>query len=97
MSDFVRFDTINSTYEVDKENDRIRRIESDHEPTPRQSEDGVWDEFATIEGLEEGGPALIVWDEEKLDDDNKPIDGTIPCTYTSEIQTIYKPDGVNNE
>lgn len=42
------FKTLNSTYELDRENSRIRRLEGLDAPTPRQGPDGEWKTYATL-------------------------------------------------
>lgn len=81
--------TENSIYEVDEEDNRIRRVNSNHEPTPRQEEDGVWQEFGTVEGLEEGSPMLIIWGS---DEDEEYLE----CTHTSTIQKIVSEVDLND-
>lgn len=51
--------TRHSVYEIDPDNNKIRRIEGDNPPTPRQGEDGVWQE-AHVQRLVFGG-LLITW------------------------------------
>ena len=57
----MRFLTMNSIYEVDEQNKRIRRLEGANDPTPNQGEDGVWREYVSLDPCQ--GGYLIVWDE----------------------------------
>ena len=56
----MRFLTMNSIYEVDEQNKRIRRLEGANDPTPNQGEDGVWREYFALQSV--NGGYLIVWD-----------------------------------
>jgi hypothetical protein len=55
------FTTDNSTYEIDRQNKRIRRLEGLNKPTPRQGTDGVWKEYAGITRIVIGEQVLIIW------------------------------------
>ncbi len=76
------FHTRNSSYEVDLDRKRIRRLAGHSNPTPRQGLDGAWKDFQRISELSVGAGALIVWSEE----------GTIPSTFTSPIVKIIEKD-----
>jgi hypothetical protein len=76
------FHTRNSSYEVDLERKRIRRLSGHNRPTPRQGQDGVWKDFQRISELSVGAGVLIVWSEE----------GTIPSTFTSPIVKVIEKD-----
>jgi hypothetical protein len=55
------FKTRNSTYEVDAENKRIRRIKGLAEPTPRLSPDGEWKDYREITPVTTFHPVQITW------------------------------------
>lgn len=55
------FKTENSTYEVDFDETKIRRIEGSHKPTLRQGHDGDWKPYESITCPMAGATALIVW------------------------------------
>jgi hypothetical protein len=48
-----------SVYEVDREQCRIRRLVSDHEPTPRQGPDGQWRSYEDLRYMADG--MFIIW------------------------------------
>lgn len=75
------FKTMNSAYEVDLENNRVRRLHGKDAPTPRQGADGDWREFVQVIGLQEKSDGVIfVWSPGKI-------------TQTSPIVEIdYRPD-----
>ncbi len=52
-----------STYEVDKLEKKIRRLNGVTDPTPRMGEDGKWRNYLKLypEPLQVGESALIVW------------------------------------
>ena len=52
---------MNSIYEVDEQNKRIRRLEGANDPTPNQGEDGVWQGYSSL--IPCRSSYLIVWDE----------------------------------
>jgi hypothetical protein len=51
-----------SAYELDKDNNKIRRLEGAIDPTPRQGPDGEWKTFEFCSQVCEGRPVLIVWE-----------------------------------
>ena len=53
--------TQNSTYEIDPERQRIRRLEGRNQPTPRQGADGEWKHYAAISPIMVGLPVRILW------------------------------------
>ena len=59
------FHTEYSTYEIDLEGRRCRRLDSTHEPTPNQGEDGTWREYEHITPIvpEVGTALFIAWGE----------------------------------
>lgn len=86
-----------STYEVDLENKRIRRLSGEHDPTPRQGRDGDWRSYLEITPIEVNAPVGIFWDpkttpklqetqalEEQLGCDL----GAAPATLTSPVRSI---------
>jgi hypothetical protein len=42
----TRIETLNSVYEVDEENKRVRRVSGANEPTTFQAADGEWQEYS---------------------------------------------------
>lgn len=71
------FKTQNSTYEIDHDSKRVRRLTGAALPTARQGQDGEWKPFVEAVGLELGQQALFVWG-------NNP-DGSLKCTQTGII------------
>lgn len=55
------FVTSNSTYEVEHDLSRIRRLVGSSNPTPRQGKDGEWRTYEAISPIEIGTIVLIVW------------------------------------
>jgi hypothetical protein len=62
--------TLNSTYEVEQDPCRVRRLGGDNDPTDRQGEDGEWMDAESVFFV--SGGMLIHW-------------GGIRCTLTSEV------------
>jgi hypothetical protein len=73
------FATENSTYEVDRNGHRIRRLNGTHVPTPRQGEDGAWKHYEQISAVVVGAEVLIIW---QFDD------GIARATSTSRVRTV---------
>lgn len=71
-----------SIYELDKENNRIRRLEGTENPTPRQGADGEWKVFKHCSEVLEGWGVLIRWE-------------GIRSTITSPVKTIASPSNTN--
>lgn len=59
--------TLNSTYEVDWDTNRIRRIHGTNEPTTNQSADGEWQQAESLHKMAvPGGRVLyMVWNTDK--------------------------------
>ncbi|MDZ7577316.1 MAG: hypothetical protein U0904_03975 [Candidatus Nanopelagicales bacterium] len=78
--------TLNSVYELDLDSRRIRRMASDHEPTPHQSDtpDGAWKDCLDVAICDDG--LMIVW---RVDHE----DGLAITrrTFTSPIMSIDGP------
>lgn len=74
----TRIATQNSTYEVDEENKRIRRLDGVLDPTPSQGTDGEWQPYTAVT-QHPSGVLVIEW---PLGEKNSPY------TVTSRIQTI---------
>lgn len=55
------FRTENSTYELELDEGKVRRIRGDLKPTTRQGEDGEWREYESITCPMVGATVLIVW------------------------------------
>jgi hypothetical protein len=51
-----------SVYQVDPIQSRVRRLEGNASPLPRQGKDGEWKEYWTISEIEVGLPVCIIWD-----------------------------------
>ncbi len=82
------FKTENSTYEVDHELKKIRRLYGDGDPTNRQGKDAEWREFSKISPVTIGDPVLIVWEISS--------DGTaLKATQTSFITDIINAKDAN--
>lgn len=77
----VHVRTRNSLYEVDRENKRVRRLTSNHDPTPRQGPDGEWTSFEEVVGLQPGVSMVIIWSQE---------DAVPKTTRTSTIQSVQR-------
>ena len=57
------FQTISgSTYELDLEVKKIRRMEGIDNPTPRQGVDGEWKTFEKCSEIIVGMPLLVIWE-----------------------------------
>lgn len=52
--------TQNSTYEIDEDAKRIRRLQGVNEPTQYFGEDGVWQEYDELVSLWHGG-VVVHW------------------------------------
>lgn len=57
----MRFNTLNSTYEVDVANKRVRRLCGVNEPTSSQGSDGEWKSYESCYGIEVGRSATFIW------------------------------------
>jgi hypothetical protein len=82
------FKTQNSTYEVDSESKKIRRLYGADDPTDRQGKDAEWRDFEKISPVVIGDPVLIIWEVNET--------GTaLKATQTSLIKDIIdsKEDG----
>ncbi len=75
------FKTLNSTYEVDRDGRRIRRLSGSNAPTARQSDDKEWKQFHAISPIIEDQSVVIVW---------KIVDGVGNATGTSAVQEIVE-------
>lgn len=67
-----------SIYEVDFENNRVRRVSGVNRPTPRQGSDGEWKTYQTVFLSDHGLIFQWGWNE----------DGTAKCTETSHIVKV---------
>lgn len=61
MATIETFRTLNSTYEVDRENKLIRRLAGINPPTSNQGEDGNWQPYQRL-WMQPTGCVLIVFD-----------------------------------
>lgn len=86
------FKTEFSTYEVDLDEMKVRRLDSSHDPLPRQGADGEWKAYEAITAPMVGSPVLITWYTEteakpglvgiyEVDD----VSGVGRCTLTSPV------------
>lgn len=57
----MRFNTRNSSYEVDVANKRVRRLCGVNDPTPSQGKDGEWRAYESCHNIEVGYSATFVW------------------------------------
>jgi hypothetical protein len=71
-----------SIYELDRDKNRIRRLEGVENPTPRQGADGEWKTFEHCNEVREGYSVLIQWE-------------GIRSTLTSPVKTISSPSNTN--
>lgn len=82
------FKTENSTYEVDHELKKIRRLYGVDDPTNRQGKDAEWREFNKISPVVIGDPVLIIWETS--------ADGmALKATQTSAIKDIIDSKEAN--
>lgn len=92
------FTTEFSTYEVNLDDCLIRRLNSVHDPTPRQGEDGKWKSYEALTAPMVGEKVLITWYTEsehgpgvvgifEVDD----VHGVGRCTLTSLVTAINPP------
>jgi hypothetical protein len=75
----IRYQTLNSVYEVDEKEGQIRRVSGVADPTQRMGVDGVWQPFKGV--TETDGVLVIVWP--WLNDD-----GSTPLTITSKVTKV---------
>jgi hypothetical protein len=57
----MKFNTLNSSYEVDTANKRVRRLCGVNDPTPSQGKDGEWRAYESCWNIEVGHCANFVW------------------------------------
>lgn len=60
MSGVETFTTINSTYEIDHDNKRVRRLTGVNPPTEAFGQDGVWRDFEMVSDTHWGG-RIFFW------------------------------------
>lgn len=77
----VRIRTQNSVYEIDQATKQVRRLSSNHEPTVRQEDDGVWQDYEKLMAVSIGSPLVVAWDV---------LDDRIKALRTSPIQDIQE-------
>jgi len=70
-----------STYELDLENSKIRRLSGTHEPTARQGQDGQWRSYLDITEPEVGPSLFICWSYDEAS-------GRAESTMTSSVTAI---------
>ena len=73
------FTTDNSTYEIDQDGLRIRRLEGVANPTPRQGADGEWKKYLEVSPVEIGAPVVMIW---------RYVNGLAQATKTSRVRQI---------
>jgi len=78
--------TRGSTYELDADNKRIRRLYGKAAPTDRQSADGDWSNYEEVSTPKLGVGLLIVWSYELVGEEKKAV-----STYTSDVVEV-NPD-----
>lgn len=76
-----------STYEVDEENKRVRRLAGKADPTPRQGKDGEWKSYKA-HAVCLGIGALFLWDKKTTPLLPGSEEGTSPVTMTSPVKEI---------
>lgn len=64
-----------STYELDKSNNRVRRLNGTQDPTPRQGSDGEWKTFESCSDVKEDSSVIFHWEGGR-------------CTLTSTVLSI---------
>ena len=86
-----------STYEVDVENKRVRRLAGTNPATSRQGKDGDWRDFIAATPISVGLPVLFIWSgntpllEKTMEMLTKGLLGeTIPGTVTSPIEEMLE-------
>jgi hypothetical protein len=62
-----RIKTLNSTYEVDWDGLRVRRVNGRNEPTPNQPADGEWQRAVALRVMGAGGGEVLYmfWDHDR--------------------------------
>lgn len=75
----IRYETENSTYEVNNKAKQIRRLSGRVEPTPRIGTDGEWKTYAML--TVSHGVLVIAWP--WVNDD-----GSTPHTITSRVMKV---------
>lgn len=79
----MTFKTRNSTYEMNPDAKKIRRVAGVNPPTNRQGADGVWQSYHAL-AVEPGAPAVITW---RIDDSE---DGPIArMTVTGPVVSVH--------
>lgn len=68
-----------STYELDRSNNQIRRLNGTEDPTPRQGKDGEWKKFSACTEVQKGYSVIIEWDN---------VQNPGKCTVTSPVKDI---------
>lgn len=77
----MKFRTVSgSIYEIEQENNRIRRLSGTIAPTERQGSDGEWKEYMYATVLTLNKPLIITW---KINED-----GSLNSTITSLVKEL---------
>lgn len=61
VSGMIKAETLNSTYEIDHAQHRVRRVAGANPATPNQGQDGDWSDYAEIGPVEIGVPLVFFW------------------------------------
>lgn len=81
-----------STYEIDQDAKKIRRLEGKTGCTPRVGVDGEWKDIISAHPILEGMPVVITWGK---DIHPPPVVGSTPATVTSRVVEIVEDTGEN--
>ena len=76
MATVETFHTMNSTYEVDRESKRIRRVLGANPPTSNQREDGEWQDYLMLDP-QPSGCLLIVFDTKRATLTSRVVSGGV--------------------
>lgn len=91
----LKFETATgSLYEVDTNNQKIRRLVGIKNPSPYQGKDGHWKYYIDMEDPEVGKSVWILWGLAKGDNPVNSFTGKV--TITSPVKKIWNQDEQNN-
>jgi hypothetical protein len=84
-----------STYEIDTDSKRMRRVSGDHAPTANQRADGAWRTYEEISPVVLGAGVVTVWGWEHTEEDGL----VLRRTLTSDVVAIdfVQPRGTHGE
>lgn len=81
----MKFETISgSLYEVNEEENKVRRLIGVKDPTPRQGKDGEWRVYVKISSIVPGRPVMITW---RIDSEEEFF--WLRTTQTSAVKEIH--------